>query len=90
MSDQLQLVQDYERDGVVRIRKFFTAETVAEIRAELERYIGEDLSSKPPDARTFEADGKTIRNLWRLEQHSEFFRELGHRTEITDLVAKLV
>ncbi len=90
LSDHLQLVHDYQRDGVVRIRKFFTAETVAEIRAELDQYIRDDLPSKPVDARTLEADGKTIRNLWRLEQHDEFFRRLAQRTEITDLIARLV
>lgn len=89
-SNHDQLQQDYERDGIVRIRKFFTEETVAEVRSELDRYIVSDLPSKPADARTLEADGRTIRNLWRLEQHNDYFRELGHRAEITSLVAKLV
>jgi phytanoyl-CoA hydroxylase len=90
MSDQSQLFDDYQRDGVVRIREFFSADTVTEIRAELDRYIREDLPSKPNDARTLEADGKTIRNLWRLEQHNEYFKELGQRREMTELIAALV
>ena len=90
MNDDHQIVEDYERDGVVRVRRFFTAETVSEIRTELDRYVREDLPSKPADARTLEADGKTIRNLWRLEQHNDYFRELGHRSSIVDLVAELV
>lgn len=32
-----QLLQDYERDGVVRIHRLFTPDEVAAIRAELER-----------------------------------------------------
>jgi phytanoyl-CoA hydroxylase len=90
MSDQSQLFDDYQRDGVVRIREFFSADTVIEVRAELDRYIREDLPSKPNDARTLEADGKTIRNLWRLEQHNEYFKELGQRREMTELIAALV
>ena len=34
-----ELLSDYERDGVVRIPRFLTAEEVAAVRAELERYI---------------------------------------------------
>lgn len=90
MYDEQQIVRDYERDGVVRIRGFFTRERVGEIRAELERYIRDDLPSKPADARTLEADGKTIRNLWRLHLHNAYFKRLGERKEITDLIAKLV
>ncbi len=85
-----QISQDYERDGVVRIREFFELPKVDEIRRELDRYIRDDLSSKPADARTLEADGKTIRNLWRLHLHNEYFRNLGQHQEIIDLIAGLV
>ena len=37
---------DYERDGVVLIRSFLSADEVAAVRAELERYIRDDLASK--------------------------------------------
>ncbi|MCB1078784.1 MAG: phytanoyl-CoA dioxygenase family protein, partial [Verrucomicrobiae bacterium] len=84
------LKADYDRDGVVRLRGFLSPAEVEEVRAELERYIREDLPTRPPDARTFEADGITVRNLWRLEQHSAFFRELGERPDILSLVAPLV
>ena len=30
MNDEHHIVEDFERDGVVRVRRFFTAETVAE------------------------------------------------------------
>ncbi len=90
MDDQEQVVQNYQRDGVIQIRKFFSQEQVAEIQAEVERYICDDLDSKPADACTWEADGTTVRNLWRLEQHNDYFRKLADRPEITDLVAKLV
>lgn len=88
LHDRIQ--QDYERDGVVRLQEFFPAETLQEIRAALERYMRDELPSNPDDARTMEADGRTVRNLWRLEQHSEFFGELARRKDITSLMGKLV
>lgn len=81
---------DYHSDGVVRIKDFFTANKVAEIRNELNRYIKNELPSRPLDASTMEADGKTIRNLWRLEVHSAYFKKLALQPEIINLIAKLV
>jgi ectoine hydroxylase-related dioxygenase (phytanoyl-CoA dioxygenase family) len=63
---------------------------VAEVRAEIERYIREDLPSKPADARTLEPDGVTIRNLWRLEQHNERLATLALGHETLHLVGRLV
>lgn len=88
--DTTDLLRDYQRDGVVRIRGFFSKDEVAEVRAELERYIREDLATKPTDAATREADGVAVRNLWRLEQHNEKLRELAEREDIRALVGTLV
>jgi len=88
--DSQQLLQDYERDGVIRIRGFFSPDEVANVRAELDRYVRDDLASKPADARTLEADEKTVRNLWRLEQHNEWFRQLGESAAMRKIVAPLV
>lgn len=89
-AQHAQVLADYERDGVVLIRGFLSADDVAAVCAELARYIRDDLASKPPDARTLERDEKTVRNLWRLEQHNDFFRKLGEREDIRALVAPLV
>lgn len=89
-AEASQLLQDYDRNGVVRIRNFLSAQEVAQVRAELERYIREDLPSRPLDARTLESDEKTVRNLWRLEQHNSFFRQFGERTDILALISPLV
>lgn len=85
-----QLLQNYERDGVVLIRQFLTADEVAEVRAELDRYIRDDLAAQPVDARTFEKDEKTVRNLWRLEKYNPWFLKLGEREDIRALIAPLV
>lgn len=84
------LTHDYERDGVIRISAFFSAQEVTAIRAELDRYIREDLPHCPPNARTLEADDKTVRNLWRLEQHNPFFLQLASRPDILALISPLV
>lgn len=84
------ILQDYERDGVALVRGFLSAEEVRSIRDELDRYIREDLADKPADARTLEADEKTVRNLWRLEQHNAFFRDFAAREELRELMAPLV
>ena len=46
------IVTAYRRDGIVRLRRFFNPGQVDAIRAELDRYIREDLPSKPADACT--------------------------------------
>lgn len=88
--DHAELLRDYERDGVVVIRQFLSADEVAAARVEIDRFIRDDLAFRPVDAATMEADGRTVRNLWRLEQYSEMLRSLAQRRDICDLVALLV
>lgn len=89
-TDPDQLLADYETDGVIIIRQFLTPEEVTAVRNELDRYIRDDLASRPIDARTLEADEKTVRNLWRLEKHNAWFKALGEREDIRALVAPLL
>lgn len=90
LSDTDSLIHDYERDGVIRVRGLFSPDEVTTLRAELERYMREDLASKPADARTLEPDGQTVRNLWRLEIHHPAMLPMVERPEIIALVSKLV
>lgn len=83
-------VAEYEADGVLRLRGLLSPGEVAAVRVELERYIRDDLAGLPADARTLEQDGRTVRNLWRLEKHNPFFRALGERADLLALVAPLV
>ena len=80
----------YARDGVIRLREFFDTELVSEIRGEIERYIREVLPLQETPDCTFEADDSTIRNLWRLEKHSDYFRRFAGRQEVRQIVRKLV
>ena len=84
------ILEDYERDGVALVRGFLSPEEAGKIREELDRYVREDLASKPLDARTLEADETTVRNLWRLELHNEFFRAIGAREDLRALIEPLV
>ena len=88
--DTRKLLTDYERDGFVVIRQFLSAGEVADVRAELDRYIREDLASLPPDAATREADGKTVRNLWRIEKYNPKLRALAEREDIRAIIGTLV
>ena len=81
---------NYEHDGVICLPHFLSADEVADVRAELDRYIRHDLASKPANARTLEKDEKTVRNLWRLEEHNAFFRALGEREDIKAFISTLV
>lgn len=90
LSDTASLIHDYENDGIIRVRRLFSAEEVAALRAELDRYMREHLASKPADARTLEADGRTVRNLWRLEVHHPAMLPMVEKPEIVRLVATLV
>lgn len=85
-----ELISDYERDGCLRVRKFFDAKTLADVRAALARYERDVMPTIPESDRTFEVDGKAVRNLWRIEQHDSFFKDLALRPEILQLVSALV
>jgi len=85
-----ELVTQYEHDGCVRVRGFFDADTLAIVRRELARYVHEIAPSLPPGDRILEADGTSVRNLWRMEQHDPFFDALARRDQILALVRALV
>src|SRR4051812_12464784 len=84
------LLDDYQRDGVVRIRQFISPTDLLRIRSELAAYIKDIAPALPASEVTFEADGKTARNLWRMEKHSPFFAEVARRPEILKFVSTLV
>jgi len=89
-SKTASMIDDYERDGVIRVRGLFSPTEVLALRTELERYMREDLAQKPADARTLEPDGKTVRNLWRIEVHHPAMLPMVEKPEIVALVSKLV
>lgn len=84
------IASEFETDGFACVRAFFTPGEVGKIREELTRYVAEIAPGVPVEDRVLEADGRSVRNLWRMEKHSPFFAELGQRGRITQLVGLLV
>ena len=88
--DTTTAVADYERDGCIRVRGFLDAALLADVRRNLLRYMADVAPTLPAGDRTFEADGVTVRNLWRMEQHDPFFAALARRGDILNRVRELV
>jgi len=80
----------YRRDGCIRVPGFLDAADVAAVRSALARYVREVAPTLPPADVVFEADGVSVRNLWRMERHEAFFADLAARPAIRRLVAELV
>lgn len=85
-----QIQSDYERDGVVRIKSFLSPDEVRDVRCQIERYAAEIAPTLAPSEVTFEADGKTARNLWRMEKYDPFFAAIAQKPAIINLVRQLV
>jgi ectoine hydroxylase-related dioxygenase (phytanoyl-CoA dioxygenase family) len=85
-----QVAETYLSEGVVRIPGFLDTQSVEQLRTQIERYQRETLPTQTPPDCTFEADQVTVRNLWRLEIHSQFFREFAARKPIVDLARRLL
>jgi ectoine hydroxylase-related dioxygenase (phytanoyl-CoA dioxygenase family) len=84
------LLGDYRRDGVVVVRGLLSSDELHEVRHRIERYQAEKLGDLPKGDFTLEPDGRTVRNLWRLEQHDSWFLEFASRRRFLDLVAPLL
>src|SRR5688500_15223428 len=77
IMDMETVQRDYERDGVVRVKGLLSPDQLAEAREAVQRYMREKLSELPPGDRTFEQDGVTVRNLWRMEKYDDYFARLA-------------
>jgi ectoine hydroxylase-related dioxygenase (phytanoyl-CoA dioxygenase family) len=85
-----QLKQSYENQGFIKVEKLFSQEEIEQIKSELSRYEKEVLPTIEAKDYVIEADGKSVRNLWRLDKHDSFFKSLSEKTELRTLVAILV
>lgn len=81
---------NYDRDGVVHIKSLLSTDRVETVRRELRRYIEENLATLPPEDYVLEADGESVRNLWRLDKHDAFFKALAEDPALHSLLAPLV
>ena len=90
MSDDRQLIEDYERDGCVRVRGFFNPKELTEVRDNLARFERDIAPTLEPAYRVYEADGKAIRNLFHLNKFDPFFAALPDRPAIRRLIGPMV
>jgi phytanoyl-CoA hydroxylase len=84
------LLADYERDGFIRISGFIKPSDLQQLRERIDHYTRERLAQLPAGDRVLEADGKAVRNLFRMQLHDPYFLEFAQREEILSIVAPLV
>lgn len=87
--------QQYETDGFVKIEELFSAARMEEIESELARYVAEAVPGLPPGDLIWESEAlangsRAIRNLFRIERHSEFFDSLAQDPQVQALTARLL
>lgn len=85
-----QLKREYDSDGVVGVRPFFGAEVLAEVKDRLAEYIEKRVADLPRGDFTLESDGKTVRNLWRMEKHDPYFLELASELQTWEMISVLL
>jgi len=84
------LVERYGRDGVIKVEALISRESVASIREAIDAYTKKNLPSLPPEDYVLEADGKSVRNLWRMHDHEAYFGEFARTPSIIAIVKRLV
>lgn len=87
---EARLVEEYRRDGVVGVPRLLSASDVEAVREAIAAYVRDVVPDVPAGDVVFEADGESVRNLWRMEVHSPFFASLGSRADIVSAVSELV
>jgi len=80
----------YEEDGVIKVEQLISPVDIESIREALKRYAEEVAPGLPPNDVVLEADGVSVRNCWRMEQHDPWFADLAQNESILALVATLV
>jgi len=84
----------YDADGFLRLPGLISAEHLAEIERNLATYMESVAPALPAEDIVYEptAPGAPtkIRNLWRMDRHSDFFAKLALCRELQDLLATLL
>ncbi len=84
------LADQYARDGVVKVENLISRQSAADLRKAIDAYAEKHLASLPPEDYVLEADGKSVRNFWRMNKHDAHFEELARDASIIALVKRLV
>jgi ectoine hydroxylase-related dioxygenase (phytanoyl-CoA dioxygenase family) len=87
MSEMLKVYKEY---GVLKLANLFDEKSVLRIHEAIDAYIEGVLPNLPEADYVMEADGKSVRNLWRMEKHAAFFDELANSERLLGVVAPFV
>jgi phytanoyl-CoA hydroxylase len=75
--DLKRIAEEFHRDGYTVIHRVFSREEVAEIERQLAAFIRDVVPRlKPGDVYFEDTPDKPIKSIFRLHEHSEFFRQL--------------
>ena len=83
---------EFDRDGYVVLRGFFSPEEVREANLQVERFIAEVLPGLPPQTAFYEVkdDPGSIMRLQGMDEHSEYFRKLNYGERFVGLAELLL
>jgi phytanoyl-CoA hydroxylase len=84
------LADEYHRTGVVGVRRLLSEDDLAHVRDALRRYVSDVVPGLPDADVVWESNGESVRNLWRMEHHDDYFAAIGNRPEILRLIATLL
>lgn len=86
-ADLAALAEDFGRDGYIAIQPLFGSDEIAEINAELERFIAEVMPGMPDAQVYFEdrEDRSTLKQMQKLSEYDSYFRTLMEDSVIRDL-----
>lgn len=86
------LAAGFAEEGYVALRPLFDADKMAEINAELDRYIAEVMPTMPVEEVYFEdrEDRSTLKQMQKLSVHDAYFRELMENSVIRDLASSVM
>ena len=84
--------QDFDRDGYIILLKHLSAEEIAEVGENVERYVREVLPELPEDQAFYEEKGdtKTMMRLQGMQIHDEYFRALYRSDQFFGLANHLL
>ena len=87
-----QIREDFDRDGFVILRDYLSAEEVADLNNNIERYKTEVLPTLPKDQAFYEVRGdtETIMRLQRLQIHDAYFRDMYNSERFLGLAHHLM
>src|SRR3954468_15905058 len=86
--DPDQLRRKFDADGFVKIEQLLIEQQLQQVENELARYLREVAPNVPASDIVYERDtlpdgSRAVRNLWRMEEHSQFFGEMSRTLGLT-------